>query len=163
MSTKGVVQYRAKKYDSLEKKLKDMTKDPSFRDWVTKEKDIYKHDEMGDLAGVRIGLYLPRDVVKVAKEIKKRFDMKRLFGTVTGGRGATEGRKLDLQKHGNGPWYSQDVNGADEHWEHYGYKSWKMVVEWKKPLPKGVTSSRVEIQIGTVVSQAWAEVQRHHL
>ena len=116
---------------------------------------------MGDLAGVRIGLFFPGDVPKVAQEIDKRFDIKHLFGTVTGGRHVTEGRNLDVKKHADGPWHSQDLDGTDESWEHYGYKSWQMVVEWKKPLPEGLTSLRVEIQVGTVVTQAWAEVQHN--
>ncbi|KAM5366825.1 hypothetical protein ACJZ2D_010365 [Fusarium nematophilum] len=124
MSIKGVVQCRTKEHDSLEKKLKDLAKDSRFRDWVSRGKDICTHHEMGDLAGVRIGLYLPDDVLKTAKEIQKRFDVKHLFGTVTGGRHATQGRNLDLQKHTSGPWHSRDLDGVDEYWEHYGYKSW---------------------------------------
>ncbi len=161
IAIKGVVQSRTKKYDSLEKKLNDLVKDSEFRDWVSKGDDIYKHHEMGDLAGVRIGLYFPDDILKVAKEIEKRFDMKHLFGTVSGGRDVTQGRNLDVQKHTNGPWRSRDLDGTDEYWENYGYKSWQMVVEWKKPPPQGLKSFRVEIQVGTVVTQAWAEVQHN--
>lgn len=158
-SIKGVVQDRVKDYKSLETKLKGMQHDPDFIAWVLKEKDIYKHHEMGDLAGVRIGVYLPEDVVKVAKMIENNFTIVHLFGTVAGGRDTTQDRNLDLQKHGHGPWHSKDVRGDDEYWEHSGYKSWQMVVEWHKPLHDGLQKLRVEIQIGTVVTQAWAEVQ----
>ena len=158
---KGVVQGRTKKYKSLKEKLKGLEQGSEFRDSVSEGKDIYDHREMGDLAGVRIGLFFPSDVPKVAQEIDKRFDIKHLFGTVTGGRHVTEGRNLDVKKHADGPWHSQDLDGTDESWEHYGYKSWQMVVEWKKPLPEGLTSLRVEIQVGTVVTQAWAEVQHN--
>ena len=36
-----------------------------------------------------------------------------------------------------------------------------MVVEWKEPLPEEFKLPRVEIQVGTVVTQAWAEVQHN--
>lgn len=159
---KGVVQSRIKRYQSLEKKLNDMEKDREFQEWCSKKENIItKHSEMGDLAGVRIGLYLPNDVVKVSKEIEKHFDVKHLFGTVTGGREVAQGRNLDVQAHTNGPWQSQDLHGNIEHWQHYGYKSWQMVVEWKpsSTIAQDPEVLRVEIQVGTVVTQAWGEVQ----
>ncbi|KAJ0108096.1 hypothetical protein J7T55_007215 [Diaporthe amygdali] len=159
---KGVVQSRTKRYQSLEKKLNEMARDTEFRDWVSKkENDILRHSEMGDLAGVRIGLYLPDDVIKVSKELDKHFDRQHLFGTVTGGRDPAQGRNLDVQQHANGPWQSRDLNGDIEHWQHYGYKSWQMVVKWRasSSLPENLKPLRVEIQVGTVVTQAWGEVQ----
>ena len=181
---KGVVQGRTKKYESLKEKLdglKDLEEDPkeyrkkkltelendhnkapNFRDWVSDdENDIYEHPEMGDLAGVRIGLYFPDDVLRVAQKIEEHFDRKWLFGTVTGGRNAIKGRNMDIEKHMDGRWCSQGPDGTVEYWEHYGYKSWQAVVEWKKPLPEHLKSLRVEIQVGTVVTQAWAEVQHN--
>ena len=166
---KGVVQGRTKKYESLKEKLdglKDLEEDPNkapnFREWVSDDKnDIYEHPEMGDIAGVRIGLYFPDDVLRVAQKIEEHFDRKWLFGTVTGGRDAIKGRNMDIEKHLDGRWCSQGPDGTVEHWEHYGYKSWQAVVEWKKPLPEHLKSLRVEIQVGTVVTQAWAEVQHN--
>jgi ppGpp synthetase/RelA/SpoT-type nucleotidyltranferase len=158
---KGVVTCRTKDPDSLEKKLKGMAKEPEFREWVWKNKDITQHDEMGDLAGVRIGLYLPGDVIKVGKEIQKRFEQKHLFGTVTGGRSASQGRNLDINNHEHGIWVSQDASGSNEYWEHSGYKSWQIVAGWKKPLERGLDKLSVEIQVGTVVTQAWAEIQHN--
>ncbi|KAF5990286.1 putative ankyrin repeat protein [Fusarium bulbicola] len=75
----------------------------------------------------------------------------------------------DLQKHGNGPWTSKDKEGNDESWEHYGYKSWQLVIEFKgeikERLPQEVSNSistlRVEIQIGNLVTRAWAEIQHN--
>jgi ppGpp synthetase/RelA/SpoT-type nucleotidyltranferase len=161
MGIKGVVQCRTKNYDSLKKKLKDMAQTRAFTDYVSQGNDIYKHDEMGDLAGVRIGLFFPGHVAMVAEELSKRYHIIHLFGTVTGGRKATqEDRKLEIQDHTKGPW--RDDTG--DHWEHYGYKSWQMVVQWKSPFPialERINSLRVEIQIGTVVTQAWAEVQHN--
>ncbi len=164
---------------------------PNVRDWVRKRENIYKHPEIGDLAGIRIGLYFPDDVKKVALEIEKYFKTKHRWGTVKDGRNATKGRNLDPQSHLTiGAWVSPGPDGADEHWEHYGYKSWQVVVQWKEDLleplksgdpcarlelelprgrleslrdqmPKGFKSLRVEFQVGTVVTQAWAEVQHN--
>ncbi|CAO2657829.1 Nn.00g070890.m01.CDS01 [Neocucurbitaria sp. VM-36] len=159
MDIKGVVQGRTKEYASLGKKLKDMKEEHDFRVWLSEGKDISKYHEMGDLAGVRIGLYLPNDILKVAEEIEKRFNRIHLFGTVTGGRDTTRGRNLDIQQHMNGPFRSSGPNGVDEYWEHYGYKSWQIVVEWKTPPLEGPKTPRVEIQVGTLVTHAWAEVQ----
>jgi hypothetical protein len=116
---------------------------------------------MGDLTRVHIGLYFPDDIIKVAEEISRRFNIIHLFGIVIGGREATQVRNLDIQKHTNGPWYSSGPGGTVESWEHYGYKSWQMVVEWYRPLPKylsslysydiNLNSLRVEIQVAIVV------------
>lgn len=145
----------------------------SVRDWVLRGKDIGSHPDMGDLAGVRIGLFFPDDIVKVAQEIIKCFDMVHCFGTVTGGRTLTYDNKRKIDEHLKGPFH--DDSGDD--WQQPGYKSWQMVVEWKearalpidleylqplqKELPKRLQSRRVEIQVGTVVTQAWAEVQHN--
>ncbi|GAW14006.1 hypothetical protein ANO14919_033980 [Xylariales sp. No.14919] len=159
---------------NLKKELKNQPQQvPNFRAWVAWGGSVYEHPEMGDLAGVRIGLYLPDDIPTVAKKIDKHFNRKWLFGTVTGGRNIIMDRNLDVQKHLNGRWHSEGPDGTVEHWEHYGYKSWQVVVELKEPLCEelesfretmkrlGLKSLRVEIQIGTVVTQAWAEVQHN--
>ncbi|KAF1965069.1 hypothetical protein BU23DRAFT_629243 [Bimuria novae-zelandiae CBS 107.79] len=161
LGVKGIVTTRIKKYDSLNKKLKDMGHDPEFVEWVAKGHDIRLHEEMGDLAGVRIGLFFPDDVVKLTAEIKRSFTVAHLFGTVTGGREAAQGRNTDVEKHTRGAWRSLGVHGEEEDWEFYGYKSWQMVVDWKNPPHPELKSLRVEIQVGTVVTQAWAEVQHN--
>jgi ankyrin repeat protein/ppGpp synthetase/RelA/SpoT-type nucleotidyltranferase len=187
MKIKGVVQSRAKAYDSLEKKLNDMAKEPEFISWVSPRKDIgvnehnkrlgdiYEHPDMGDLAGVRIGLFFPGDILKVAQKINEIFNVSHTFGTITDTtRSAVTSRNRDIQKHGDGRWISQNAGEDVHHWEHYGYKSWQVVIGWKRPLPKDLSSIeadlaptevfdslRVEIQVGTVVTQAWAEVQHN--
>ncbi|KAH4189082.1 hypothetical protein HBH42_139080 [Parastagonospora nodorum] len=171
LSIKGVVSGRTKALESLQNKFVQMADDDHFNTWAATASDITDHPEMGDLAAVRFGLYLPEGIVKVAREVEKRFRIIHPFGTVTGGRDVDQGRNLDIDRHENGPWYTQDSDGTEEHWEHSGYRSWQMVVEWINPPsdlvklqdpPWGVLSSlKVEIQIGTVVSQAWAEVQHN--
>ncbi|KAJ3568227.1 hypothetical protein NPX13_g6496 [Xylaria arbuscula] len=157
----------------LKEELDQPQQVPNFKAWVGWGASVFEHPEMGDLAGVRIGLYLPDHIPTVAKEIDKRFHRRWLFGTVTGGRNITVDRNLDVQKHLNGRWHSEGPDGTVDHWEHYGYRSWQVVVELKEPLCEklasfretmkkiGLKSLRVEIQIGTVVTQAWAEVQHN--
>ncbi|KAI1130835.1 hypothetical protein F5Y10DRAFT_288568 [Nemania abortiva] len=177
ISIKGLVQGRMKEIESLEKKLEDLGKEtqsspvtdrnqaPSLKSWVMDGHDIGKHPDMGDLVGIRIGLYFPDDISKVAKEIGEHFKTEWLFGTVTSGRSVTQGRNMNSEKHINGPWYSRGHDGTIENWENYGYKSWQVVVRWESlpdnPLPSDLLNSRVEIQIGTLVTQAWAEVQHN--
>jgi ppGpp synthetase/RelA/SpoT-type nucleotidyltranferase len=139
------------------------------------ERDIYEHPDMGDLAGVRIGLFLPGDIAKVAQKIEDTFDVSHTFGTVTDtSRTAVDDRNRDIKSHGYGRWISRGPGEEAHHWEHYGYKSWQVVVKWQWPLPKDIEtieaalvrtgmsgSLKVEIQVGTVVTQAWAEVQHN--
>ena len=167
IDVKGVVQGRAKKYKSLKKKLED----PEFIKWISEGNKIYEHPDIGDLAGVRIGLYFPNDILKVVKKIKTRFKETHRFGTVTDDeRHATPRGNKDIIEHGNGRWYTANPDGTVDYWKHSGYESWQMVVKWKEPLPEGLkslraqmpeglNSLRVEIQLATVVTQAWAEVQ----
>ncbi|KAF5720480.1 ankyrin repeat [Fusarium mundagurra] len=108
-------------------KLRSMERRTDFKSW-TLNNDIFQHHEMGDLAAVRIGLYLHQDVIKMARECQQRFEIAHLFGTVVSGRDATRGDKMSLDSY--------------------------MVIDWDGRL-------QVEIQIRTVVSQAWAEVQHN--
>lgn len=69
---------------------------------------------------------------------------------------------------------SVNDDGSRDRWRFLEYESWQMVLRWKEPLhprlkalkdkmPRGFKSLRVEIQIGTVVTQAWGEVQHNIL
>ncbi|KAL8387845.1 hypothetical protein RB595_009633 [Gaeumannomyces hyphopodioides] len=140
-----------------------------------KGRSIYEHPDMGDLAGVRIGLFFPGDIPKVAQKINETFSVSYTFGTVTDTtRSAVDGRNRDIQQQGSGRWVSQGPGEDAHNWEHYGYKSWQVVVGWKTPLSGDLKSAgeapaltqvfgslRAEIQVGTVVTQAWAEVQHN--
>ena len=164
---KAIVTGRVKKYDSLKKKLQDLTETTKF----SSEQHLHEHPDMGDLAGVRIGLYFPDDVGEVAMRIQDYFDEVHRFGLVTDtGRLPVQGRNLDVSKMGLGRWHTVNADGTVDYWAHSGYESWQMVLQWKDPLPArlqelkpdrppGVMSYKVEIQLGTVVNQAWAEVQ----
>ncbi|KAK6217917.1 hypothetical protein LQW54_003205 [Pestalotiopsis sp. IQ-011] len=163
LDIKGVVTGRTKGHDSLEKKLRDLETDPDFENWFSQPEndDVIEYTEMGDFAGVRIGLFLPSDLIKVARQIETRYERVHLYGTVAGGRNITSGGNKELESHLHGPWRSRELDGDYEYWEHYGYKSWQMVVRRKDVDDDEPTPRRVEIQVGTVVSQAWAEVQHN--
>ncbi|KAK4167908.1 ankyrin repeat-containing domain protein [Cladorrhinum sp. PSN259] len=189
LNIKGVVQSRSKKYPSLATKLTGMAKDPEFVSWSAgassnpstdprRGRSVYEHPDMGDLSGVRIGLFFPDDIAIVGKRINQIFDISHTFGTVIDtSRTAAAGRNVDVQKHAQGRWASEGPDGRPEHWEHYGYKSWQVVVTWKQQvLPKSIEAGiivplmrsfgskpppRIEIQVGTIVTQAWAEVQHN--
>jgi ppGpp synthetase/RelA/SpoT-type nucleotidyltranferase len=161
---KGVVQGRSKTLLSLEKKLNDPSLNADLMMWVKEKKgSISEHPDMGDFAGVRIGLYFPEDITTVVAELGKNIHFKlwHPFGTVTDGRDATAYPKKDLSEHMQPRWRTQDPDGRDHYWEHSGYKSWQQIIEWNTRPLDGVERPKVEIQVGTVVSQAWAEIQHN--
>lgn len=57
-------------------------------------------------------MYFPNKIPKVAYTIEEHLDTKWLFGTVRGGRGAAQGRNMDIQRHLNGPWRFFDHGGC---------------------------------------------------
>ncbi|KAJ4163509.1 hypothetical protein LMH87_005231 [Akanthomyces muscarius] len=127
--------------------------------------------DMGDLAAVRIGLYLPGDVIKVARRLKQDFDVKHPFGTVMDPtRKAAMTGNQDFTRHDRGR-FEEGEDRDDATWEHYGYKSWQVVVGWAgnktqwdedlQAMARLFSPLKVEIQVGTVVTQAWAEVQHN--
>ncbi|KAM3515062.1 hypothetical protein MY11210_001300 [Beauveria gryllotalpidicola] len=130
---------------------------------------LYEHADMSDLAGVRIGVFLPGDIYKVAEILCRAFTVVHNFGTVRdSSRVPSIERNESIERHGNGPWL-QNLGHSEDTWEHYGYKSWQMVVQWQRAgwsLEAAALSNlfypfRVEIQLGTVTTQAWAEVQHN--
>lgn len=170
---KGIVQNRVKKRDSLATKLRGMVegddKDTMFIAWVASGGSIEEYSDMGDLVGIRIGLYLPSDFRDVADAISNKFKIVHLFGSVTGGRDTSPERhssrnpmnNSDIGKHNHGPWYTQ--GNRKERWQHYGYRSWQVVAEFKGATTRDgdISLGRFEIQVGTIVTQAWAEVQHN--
>jgi len=62
-----------------------------------KEKEIYNHNDMGDLAGVRVGVFFPGDIKRVHDAIKQNFEEIHPFGTVTDdSRSASTRRNKDI-------------------------------------------------------------------
>ncbi|EJP67575.1 ankyrin repeat protein [Beauveria bassiana ARSEF 2860] len=130
---------------------------------------LYEHADMSDLVGIRIGVFLPGDIYKVAEILCRAFTVVHNFGTVRDpSRVPSIERNESIERHGNGPWL-QNLGYSKDTWQHYGYKPWQMVVHWQKAgwsLEAAAMSNlfapfRVEIQLGTVTTQAWAEVQHN--
>ncbi|OAA50927.1 Ankyrin repeat-containing domain protein [Beauveria brongniartii RCEF 3172] len=177
---KGVVTCRCKSPKSLEEKMNDederdkfiqflgLTKGPAQAEDKLVRK-LYEHADMSDLAGVRIGVFLPGDIYKVAEILCRAFTVVHNFGTVRDlSRVPSIERNESIERHGNGPWL-QNLGYSEDTWQHYGYKSWQMVIQWQRAgwsLEAAAFSNlfspfRVEIQLGTVLTQAWAEVQHN--
>ncbi|KAM3452243.1 hypothetical protein MY3296_004681 [Beauveria thailandica] len=177
---KGVVTCRCKSPKSLEEKMDDederdkfiqflgLTKGPAQAEDKLVRK-LYEHADMSDLAGVRIGVFLPGDIYKVAELLCRAFTVVHNFGTVRDlSRVPSIERNKSIERHGNGPWL-QNLGYSEDTWQHYGYKSWQMVIQWQRAgwsLEAAAFSNlfspfRVEIQLGTVLTQAWAEVQHN--
>lgn len=175
---KAIVTCRCKKPESLEKKMHDGDERRNFTEFLgafeshdLADKDLvrklYEHADMSDLAGVRIGVYLPGDISRVGEIIDGAFKVLHTFGTVRDtSRIPCLQRNEKIERHREGLWVQK--SGRDRTtWEHYGYKSWQLIVEWSildKKLHRIASKNtfyplRVEIQLGTVMTQAWAEVQ----
>lgn len=175
---KAIVTCRCKKPKSLEKKMHDGDERKNFTEFLgpfeshgpadkSLVRKLYEHADMSDLAGVRIGVYLPGDIPKVGEMIDGAFKVLHTFGTVRDtSRIPYLQRNEKIERHKDGPWVQESGRGRTT-WEHYGYKSWQSVVEWSfldKKLHRIASANtfyplRVEIQLGTVMTQAWAEVQ----
>ncbi|KAJ2971596.1 hypothetical protein NQ176_g7615 [Zarea fungicola] len=172
---KGIVTGRPKGYESLKTKLKSDDNRKDFLEWFgkvdkngKKQERLLEHQDMGDLAGVRIGLYLPGDVERVLQRMGKEFRNNHVFGTVRDHTRKPGAKNTEPTRHDRGAW-EQGSGLSDATWEHYGYKSWQVIVEWDVNVSgqnKHLESTkrffeplRVEIQVGTLVTQAWAEVQ----
>ncbi|OAA82382.1 RelA/SpoT [Akanthomyces lecanii RCEF 1005] len=175
---KGVVTSRLKGDEPLETKLTSADGKQFFLGWFEKAVEMGKNQarlldspNMGDLAAVRIGLYLPGDVIKVARRLKQDFDVKHPFGTVMDPtRKAAMMGNQHFTRHDRGR-FEEGEDPDDATWEHYGYKSWQVVVGWAcnktqwdedlQAMARLFSPLKVEIQVGTVVTQAWAEVQHN--
>jgi ppGpp synthetase/RelA/SpoT-type nucleotidyltranferase len=176
LGVKATVQGRLKKYASLKKKLEEMRDAQEFREWCARVPNITLHPDLGDFVGIRIGLYFPDDIKAVAEQIEQEFLREHRFGTVMGRRYVLQGTDKDspeyldrknIDHHMMPPLKDE---AGDDAWEHYGYKSWQVVFKCKEPLSSDLQSKRermpedfkplrFEVQVGTVVTQAWAEVQ----
>ncbi|KAM3529460.1 hypothetical protein MY4038_005381 [Beauveria bassiana] len=177
---KGVVTCRCKSPKSLQEKMNDEDERDKFIEFLGLTKGpaqaedklvrkLYEHADMSDLAGIRIGVFLPGDIYKVAEILCRAFTVVHNFGTVRDpSRVPSIERNESIERHGNGPWL-QNLGYSKDTWQHYGYKPWQMVVHWQKAgwsLEAAAMSNlfapfRVEIQLGTVTTQAWAEVQHN--
>jgi ppGpp synthetase/RelA/SpoT-type nucleotidyltranferase len=126
---RAIVTYRAKKPRKLKGKLLERSKAKNYQSF----QDIY--DDIVDLAGVRVALYLPNDRAAVGQLIEQRFTL--------------------MRKPKNFP---EDKGPKDS----IGYVATHYLVRLKpETLHKDeyqYADTNVEIQIASVLMHAWAEV-----
>jgi ppGpp synthetase/RelA/SpoT-type nucleotidyltranferase len=130
---KGIVSYRAKRPDRVEKKLRKKMSEADF----DPGEDV--GDLILDLAGVRVALYYPGDRAEVARLIQNVFDKHREPRTFPPSRSKKYVKRFD------------------------GYSATHYFVKLKKgTLAPGQDRYRdepVEIQVASVLMHAWSEVE----
>lgn len=130
---RALVTYRAKRPDSLESKARSRAKDREYRTIA----DIY--EDIVDLAGVRIALFFPGDQEEVDAMIHKHFVVERT-------KEFPEEQTPRIK-------YSQRFSG-------YAARHYRLRVKGCCPeLDVGIPKQCVELQVGSVLMHAWAEVE----
>lgn len=129
---RAIVTFRAKRPDRLEDKLNKRNKDKDYK----KVEDIY--NDIVDLAGVRIALYFPGDILEVDKIIHANFDVKQV---------------KDFP----------EQNKVKEGKTFIGYKAKHYRVKLREDKLAGsekrFSNALVEIQVASVLMHGWAEVE----
>ncbi len=138
MGIRTIVTSRAKRADRLRDKLEKRCITKNYTSFEEIEEDI------ADLAGVRIALYFPGDLVKVQKFIETNFQVKecRVF---PGNEGSEESINSPYQKRFSGYWATHC-----------------RVYLKEKDLSEDNTkyaNTIIEIQIASALMHAWAEVE----
>jgi hypothetical protein len=125
LDIRGVVTGRVKALASLRKKLEGLARDQQFADWFAQSGNIYQHPDIGDLAGVRIGLYFTEGLSRLSKAIAQHFVILHRFGRVGAGRYPTEHTNKDIESYKVRAWRDD----AGNTWAFTGCKSWQVLVE----------------------------------
>ncbi|KAI1453485.1 hypothetical protein F4805DRAFT_461749 [Annulohypoxylon moriforme] len=160
------VSKRTKTYESFEKKarklaMKFLDKDSSVK---TKEEALNKLDQaIVDRAGIRILVYFPDAVLKVAELVENSSE----FIVEVAKLGFAESRtvrdrsNLQPKDYPHGDWISFPKGGISQHWRHSGYRAGHLRVKMDDTSPNSLGGSEmwVEIQITTIVMHAWAQVE----
>jgi ppGpp synthetase/RelA/SpoT-type nucleotidyltranferase len=128
----AIVTSRAKKPDSLERKLRERAKRKAYN-------DIDQiHDDIVDLAGVRIALYFPGDRDKIDSIIRSNFDVART-------KQFPDKSKQAPEKRFSGYWAM-----------HYRLH---LKASFLTPAQSRYLDARIEIQVASVLMHGWAEVE----
>lgn len=129
---RAMVTFRAKRPDRLEDKLAKRNKEKDYK----AVEDIY--NDIVDLAGVRIALYFPGDIIEVDKIIHANFNVK----------GAKEFPEQNKVKEGK---------------TFIGYKAKHYRIKLREDKlggsEKRFSTALVEIQVASVLMHGWAEVE----
>lgn len=130
---RAIVTSRAKRPDRLKTKLEKRNEEKNYRH----VSDIY--DDLVDLAGVRIALYFPGDLLEVRDFIKNN------FVTLGSKEFPIESRKPTRSKRFSGYWA-----------EHFRVS---LREDTLNDTQKRFSLAKVEIQVASVLMHAWAEVE----
>jgi ppGpp synthetase/RelA/SpoT-type nucleotidyltranferase len=136
LATQGVraiVSHRAKRPNKLHAKLLQRNKEKNYKDHDQIRADI------PDLAGVRIALYFPADRGKVKAILSEHFDVLKIKSFP---------EKMKLRKD------SKRFDGY--HADHYRVLMPETALEDSE---KSYAAAAIEIQVGSVLMHAWAEVE----
>jgi ppGpp synthetase/RelA/SpoT-type nucleotidyltranferase len=126
---RAIVTYRAKKPRKLKGKLLERNKTKNYQSF----QDIY--DDIVDLAGVRVALYLPNDRTAVGQLIEQRFTLMRKPKNFPEDRGPRDGIGY-VATH-----YLVRLKPQSLHKDEYQY-----------------ADTNVEIQVASVLMHAWSEI-----
>ncbi|KAI0882854.1 uncharacterized protein GGS22DRAFT_195581 [Annulohypoxylon maeteangense] len=150
---------RTKTYESLAKKVQKLAikfwkQDQGF----TSKKEAFDklHSAISDRAGVRILVYFPDDVLKVAEVIESsgHFVVEATKLSTTKSRTIHDRNNLQPEDYLIGDWYSAPDGKIGQYWRHSGYRAGHLRVRMNNKAVKWV-----EIQVTTIVMHAWAQVE----
>jgi len=141
----AIVTFRAKSPKRLKKKLEDRSED---KDYKTID-DIYK--DIVDLAGVRVALYFPAQRKQLEKLIRQHFHV---IGNPKEFPEPKESKESPTTKKLSDTNYKKRFSG---YWAtHYRVR---LCEESLNEASKRYAEALVEIQVGSVLMHAWAEVE----
>lgn len=130
---RAIVSHRAKRPTKLQSKLQQRNKDKNYKTHESIRADI------PDLAGVRIALYFPADRDKVKTILSDNFDVLKVRNFPERGKPLKESKRFD-----------------GYHADHYRIVMPETTLEDGE---KSYAAAAIEIQVGSVLMHAWAEVE----
>ncbi|NLJ79548.1 MAG: RelA/SpoT domain-containing protein [Firmicutes bacterium] len=130
---RALVTYRAKRLDSLAAKVESRAKRKNYQTVA----DIY--DDILDLAGVRIALYFPKDKEEVDSFVRNTFEVEAV---------------KDFPRPNNRTPYPKRFSGYAA--RHYRLK---LKIEGLSSEEEHLADHVIEVQVGSVLMHAWAEVE----
>lgn len=130
------VTFRAKRPDSLREKIERRALSLNSPKIFRTVDDIYA--DVPDLAGVRVALYFPQDRATVGEVIKQLFDV---------------AHEKEMQ----------GSSGLENHLKYSGYKATHYRASVKRdelsPSDQRFADARIEIQVASIIMNAWSEVE----
>src|SRR5713101_2474344 len=133
MGIRAIVTFRAKRPDRLREKVNARAAEKNYQ----RVEEIY--DDVVDLAGVRIALYFPGDIIEVENVLNSQFVVRH-----------TKVFPRDSGK----PQYEKRFSGYAARHYHVHLASKELLQDQQR-----YASAHIEIQVASVLVHAWAEVE----